>query len=101
MGRLAKVFRVAADRFLWKGGLFGLDNERYSCDAIWAAIAHIYSAEASRLEIECEIDDLLVNAGMKDFQKEHFRRFRAGEDRQAVRHAWLHLLAQYCEDEGL
>lgn len=100
--KLSEIVRLAADKCLWDGNSWPpRDAENYSCCAIYRALEEEYEADFPYAgDADEEIISILASMGLPDSSWLCFEEFSFGEERQGVRYAWLHFVADYLEEQG-
>lgn len=96
MTTIAEVLHLAADTFLWPGGVYCStdDDNVFSCFAIERAAKHLQTRYGP-------IKIGLRRMGLCTDSANEFNEFPRGTKRQAARYAWLKFAAMIAEEQGV
>jgi hypothetical protein len=101
--KISEILHSAADEWLKQCRIWPDSRSTYSCIAIALAITprDYYPYRKIDTDIEHRIMKGLRNMGLSTDSLDEFTEFAEGEERQAVRYAWLKFAALIAEEQGV
>ena len=94
---IAEILHHAADYYLWDGGNKRCNTAAYSCVAILELLGDSHIGFKTS---DCLFDGI-ADLGLEIHSMVAFEEFEFGEERQAVRYAWLKFCAMLAEEQGV